>query len=153
MNSTLVYETANFLRQTNESSINTQTLSRILEVLDGRDVALDLEVNQETIFYAYWTALGLINMGDKAGAEQIIDDLEDLVYNEMSVTKSYQVYPYYVIGCIYAQMGVENKSIRYLKKARDAGLFIGHYHFKYDKHLEPLMGNRKFIHLNEPIAP
>ncbi len=153
MNSTLIYETASFLRSTNDTGVNSITLTRILDVLDDKVVSLDLEVTQETIFYAYWTALGLINNGDMEGVRQIIQDLEKLVYPEMSVTGSYQVYPYYVIGCIYAQMGEEGKAIRYLKKARNAGLFIGHYHFKYDKHLQSLMDNRRFRHLNEPVEP
>ncbi len=153
MNSTLVYETATFLRSTRESSINTKTLSRILEVLDGREVSLDLEISQETIFYSYWTAIGLIKMGDVEGVRQVIQELEKLVHTEMSVTKSYQVYPYYVIGCIYAQMGEDSKAIKYLRRARNAGLFIGHYHFKYDKHLQGLKGNRRFKYLNEPINP
>ncbi|MFY0686225.1 MAG: hypothetical protein JXQ90_03620 [Cyclobacteriaceae bacterium] len=153
MNSTLVYQTAAFLRSTRESSVNSKTLTRILEVLDEREVSLDLEVSQETIFYSYWTALGLIRMGDIDGVKDIIEQLEQLVHTDMTVTKSYQVYPYYVIGCIYAQMGEDAKAIKYLKEAREAGLFIGHYHFKYDKHLQSLVDNRRFQYLNKPIVP
>ncbi len=153
MNASLIYKTSTFLNSTKESNTNTATLSRILEVLDGREVSLELPIEQETILYAYWTAVGMIKSGRREDVDAIIERIEGLVYPDMTVSKSYGAFPYYVIGCIYAQAGERYRALRYLERAREAGLFIGHYNFQYDKHLRNLSDMRRFRFLNESIDP
>lgn len=159
MNAHLIEKSRKLLNEFSEGGLERAIIDQIIRVLEEKPVTYDPTWNtQKNLFdpyaayhrYLYWTALGKIQTNDFETVYQIIEELESYVANDLTLAASYAAFPYYHIGCIYAKMGDQENAINYLQKARDMGLYAGHYQFNYDKHLETLFDHPKF---REMVAP
>ena len=162
MNAQLVEASRNSLDQYPEGAIHREILSQALRVLDESPTTLDLKWREVADpfspwapykRYLYWTALGNIQSGDLNTVQQIIREMESLVTEDFTIAASYAAFPYYHIGCIYAQLGDQENALNYLRKAKNMGLYAGHYQFNYDKHLESLFDHPDFVEIVAPIWP
>jgi len=106
-----------------------------------------------TVFLACEEPVGPGDPNGRYGSDPIDQELEKGVTRNLTIAISYGVIPLYHIGCIYAQMGDTEKALKYLKEARESGYYIGHFHFKYDKHLPSLFEHPDFKSMNEPVWP
>ncbi len=162
MNAHLIEKSRNLLNQFNEGGLERAIVAQIIRVLEEKAVVFEPKWKpQKNVFnpyapyhrYLYWTALGKIQTNDLEAVYQIIQELESYVAKDLTLASSYAAFPYYHIGCIYAKMGDQENAIYYLQKARDMGLYAGHYQFNYDKHLETLYDHPKFRQMVAPIWP
>ena len=162
MNEQFISKIKQLLSQHTEGGLDREILNLIVQVNDNQVPPNRNKIPPEgNLFdpfspyhrYLYWLALSKIQTGDTKEVISIIDQLESYIAKDLTLAASYAAFPYYHIGCIYAQMGDSDNALKYLKRARDMGLYAGHYQFNYDKHLKSLTENPEFKKLVAPVRP
>ena len=162
MNRYLIEASMSCLKDHPKGDIQREIISQVMLVIEGSPVSLDFRWRDVADpngpwapyqRYLYWTALGKIQGGDMEIVHQIIQELESLVTDNLTLAASYAAFPFYHIGCIYAKMGDPENAMKYLRKAKEMGLYAAHYQFNYDKHLESLTNQPDFREIVAPIWP
>ena len=159
-----LYKKANQLLQEypDHQSLQKTIVAQILRVIDKEPVEIDLDLIQKDpedpqapgLRYLYWTALGLVQSGKPDLLTEVIESMESYIIRDRTIAILYgAALPLYDIGCVYAQMGKQELALRNLKESRDLGMYMGHFRFKYDKHLAVLEDLPAFQDLYKPIWP